>query len=122
MASAPTLGTAAPVTVPAGAVVGAGAGAVAGKLAGEWITNRLFSDNDGGSGGGEAKPERLPGETSNFNHAVKKLGLDKNKASDALHDMKQGAGLKGADNVWINTETGAVRAQVNGEVIGNLLH
>ncbi len=55
LASAPTLGTAAPVTVPVGAAVGAGAGAVAGKLAGEWITNRLFSDNDGGGGGGGRK-------------------------------------------------------------------
>ncbi len=56
LASVPSLGTAAPVTVPAGAVAGAGAGAVAGKLAGEWITNRLYSDNDGGDRSGGKKP------------------------------------------------------------------
>jgi hypothetical protein len=51
LASAPTLGSAALVTVPVGAAAGAGAGVIAGKLAGEWLTNRLFSDNDGPTGG-----------------------------------------------------------------------
>ena len=53
-ASAPTGGLAAPATVYAGAAVGTGVGLAAGKVAGKWITDRLFSDNDGPGGGNRA--------------------------------------------------------------------
>jgi RHS repeat-associated protein len=99
-----------------GAVKGAALGAAVGTLVDAGI--HYFS---GRSDGDDAKPERQPGETANFNHAVRELGLDKNEASETLHQIKKAAGLRGNDNVWIHTETGDVRAQATGEIIGNLL-
>jgi len=46
LASVPTGGLAAPLTVPAGAIAGAAVGGVAGKLTGQAITNILFSKGE----------------------------------------------------------------------------
>jgi hypothetical protein len=64
---------------------------------------------------------KLAGETGNFKYAVKALGIDKNAASKELHAIKKAAGLRGADNVWIHTITGAIRSQLTGEIIGNII-
>jgi hypothetical protein len=98
----------------AGGAIGGALGAAAGKA----ITNVLFSQSQGGTGRGGGGAGR--DQTSNFNHAVKSLGLDKNEASAALHAIKKVAGLRGSDNVIFNSKTGDVLNKA-GEVIGNLL-
>jgi RHS repeat-associated protein len=117
LASAPTAGVAAPVTVPAGAVAGAAGGGLLGAAAGDLITNALFKEGGQGGSGGRGRAGR--DETANFNNAVRELGLDKNQASDALHAIKKAAGLGGRDNVIFNTRTGDVLNKAR-EVIGNL--
>jgi hypothetical protein len=108
-----------PAVVPATALAGAITGVAAAGVT--FDQNHFESRSEGSGGGDEARPERQPDETANFNYAVKKLGLDKNDASEALHQIKKAAGLRGSDNVWIHTINGNVRAQATGEVIGNLL-
>lgn len=119
VASAPTGGTAAPIFVPAGALLGAVKGAITGAAAGAAldVAVKMATDNSGGSGD---KPKIQPGETANEKYAFRQLGLDRHKASDLLHELKRAAGLRGGDNVWINTTTGDVRAQATGELIGSL--
>lgn len=56
--------------------------------------------------------------TRNFNYACRALQLDPNAASEILHQLKEAAGLGGADNCMFDTETGEV--YFNGESIGNL--
>jgi hypothetical protein len=58
--------------------------------------------------------------TKNFNRAVKELGLDKNKASKALHDAKRAAGRGGKDNVEFDLNTGDIISPETGESIGSL--
>lgn len=70
---------------------------------------------------GPGRVARLVGETGNLRYAIKALGLNRHAVNRELHAMKRAAGLRGADNVWINTTTGEVRAQGTGELIGNLL-
>jgi len=60
LASIPTLGLAAPVTVPAGAIAGAAVGGVAGKLTGEAITNALFAKGAGREFRGGSQSQRDP--------------------------------------------------------------
>jgi RHS repeat-associated protein len=58
LASVPTGGLAAPVTIPAGAVAGAATGGIAGKLTGEAITNVLFAGRASGAGRMQREVER----------------------------------------------------------------
>jgi hypothetical protein len=84
---------------------------------------------DGGewtSGGGESLPASsgtaatllVAGSTKNFDYACGVLKLNRNKASDILHAVKEDNGLGGADNCTFDTDTGDIL--YNGEVIGNL--
>jgi hypothetical protein len=80
-----------------------------------------MADAGGGGGGGDApRPRRGADETSSLGHAVDQLGLDPHKASDALHQAKRAAGLRGDDNVWINFRNGDIRDPRSGEIIGSL--
>ncbi|MGQ0766991.1 MAG: RHS repeat domain-containing protein, partial [Gemmatimonadota bacterium] len=63
---------------------------------------------------------KLPGETSNLRHAFKKLGLSQRSGGRMIEELKDAAGLRGNDDVWIDTTTGAVRSMANGEIIGHL--
>jgi hypothetical protein len=49
---------------------------------------------------------------------ARRLGLDRNEASDRLHDIKEGAGLRGR-KVKIDSD-GTVRDPVSGDELGNL--
>ena len=53
-----------------------------------------------------------------FDRAVKELGLDKRKASDALHKAKNSVALRG--DVHIDLDTGDIIVPESGEIIGNL--
>lgn len=114
-----TAGAGAPA-IPAGAVEGSLVGGTAGLTLGKTLSPFIFREGNA-NGSDSPKPKKQPGETGNVNHAFRKLGVDRNEGSDILHQLKRAAGLRGGDNVWINTETGAVRSQQNGEVIGNIL-
>lgn len=70
---------------------------------------------------GPGRVARLTGETANLRYAIRALGLHRHAVNRDLHAMKRAAGLRGADNVWINTTNGEVRAQATGELIGNLI-
>jgi hypothetical protein len=56
--------------------------------------------------------------TTNFGYACRVLRLDPDVASEALHAIKEHAGLSGSDVCIFDTETGDVFH--NGEYIGNL--
>jgi hypothetical protein len=56
--------------------------------------------------------------TKNFGYACRVLKLDPIEATEILHQLKEAAGLGGADNCTFDTETGDVF--YNGEHIGNL--
>lgn len=118
-------GPGAVVATPAGAMAGAALGGGAGLAVGKLLTDRLFSESssDASGSGGESKAnlEKQPGETGNFNYAVKKLGLDKTQASKELHAIKKANEMRGDENVWINYHNGNVRSQVSGELIGNIV-
>ncbi len=74
-----------------------------------------------GDGGGTATAFRIATGKGAFGQAVKELGLDENKASEALHKIKKTAGRGGGgDDVAFDLETGDVIAPETGEVIGNL--
>ena len=60
----------------------------------------------------------VAGSTTNFNYACRVLKLNRNKASDILHAVKEDNYLGGADNCTFDTDTGDIL--YNGEVIGNL--
>jgi RHS repeat-associated protein len=74
--------------------------------------------------GGEIVLSMLPGGklakglTKNFKYAVKKLGLNPKKASEALHAAKAAEGRRA--DVLFDTRTGDIIAPETGEVIGNL--
>jgi hypothetical protein len=83
----------------------------------------LFPENSDELGG-EIVLSMLPGGkvakglTKNFKYAVKKLGLNPKKASEALHAAKAAEGRRA--DVLFDTRTGDIIAPETGEVIGNL--
>jgi hypothetical protein len=88
---------------------------------GETLSCGVVPDFISGPGESAEVVGKLAGETGNFKYAVKALGINKNAASKELHAIKKAAGLRGADNVWIHTITGAIRSQLTGEIIGNII-
>lgn len=52
-------------------------------------------------------------------HVSKELGIDENRCSDALHQIKQAGGLGGRDATIIYDD-GRVVDALNGDEIGNL--
>jgi RHS repeat-associated protein len=117
-----TVGTGGPgaVAAPATVATTTALGAATGHMAAGVLSSILFNESAGSAGANES-PERGPNETANFNYAVRELKIDPARASTELHQIKRAAKMGGAENVWFNTVTGAVRSQRTGEVIGNLL-
>lgn len=103
--------------------VAAGGAAVAAKVAALMASD---SKNPGGSSQKQASGSNAGGDkdvrqiTRNFKEAVRRLKVDEQKASDALHKAKKSAGRKGANNVEFDTKNGDIRSPETGEVIGNL--
>lgn len=62
--------------------------------------------------------EKIAATTKNFRHACKRLKLDENDASDALHAAKYAHGLSASDTCLFDTDTGDII--YDGEIIGNL--
>ena len=76
--------------VPAGAYAGAATGATTGFALGKALTKVMFREGSGsGSSGGADRPQIQRGETANVNHAIRRLGLDRNEASDILHQISE---------------------------------
>jgi hypothetical protein len=91
--------------------------AVDGGLAAAFGTAHLMAAN-GESGGSGGQP-LLRGKNA-VKEAVKRLGLDPVKASEALHAAKRSVGRGGADNVLIDPRNGNIISPQTGEIIGNL--
>jgi hypothetical protein len=79
----------------------------------------LTMSGDTRSSGNNDKPRRRR-TTRSFKEAVRRLGLDENKASEELHKIKRLAGRGGAANVEFDIQNGDVIEPETGEVIGNL--
>jgi hypothetical protein len=58
--------------------------------------------------------------TPSFKYACKKLGVNKELASKALHAVKEAAGRGGADNVLFDKVTGDIVSPQTMEILGNL--
>jgi hypothetical protein len=72
-----------------------------------------------GTAGAEAgATEKIAATTKNFRHACKRLKLEENDASDALHAAKYAHGLSASDTCLFDTDTGDII--YDGEIIGNL--
>ena len=86
-----------------------------GPQGGEWAG---AGEAGGAAPGHDAATQLAANTTTNFDYACKKLKLDPNEATLALHDAKHLAGLGGADNCTFDLRTGDIL--FNGESIGNL--
>ena len=58
--------------------------------------------------------------TRNVRHACQQLGIDQQRCGRAIHSIKDAAGLRGDDDIEIDTLTGDVFDAETGEYIGNL--
>ncbi len=58
------------------------------------------------------------GYTRNPRYAAREPGMTDIQMSDAIHRLKEGAGLRGGDNLLFHLPSGDV--YFNGEIIGNL--
>jgi hypothetical protein len=83
--------------------------------AGDGAVGSAGSRRDGGTA---PQGEQVAVVTTNFDYACRALGLDRNVASEILHELKAAAKLSGSDQCSFDTETGEVFYR--GEHIGNL--
>ena len=88
---------------------------VGGPHGGEWTS---AGGTGGAASGHEAATQLAANTTTKFGYACKKLKLDPNEATLALHAAKRSAGTGGADQCTFDLQTGDII--FNGESIGNL--
>jgi RHS repeat-associated protein len=116
-------GTLAPAGIIAGAasggVIGAGTGYILGNGA-IAVSNTFTAIVNSGRDGSSNKPNK--NTTNDFDRAVRELGVDKNKASEALHDAKRCSGRGGKDNVLFDLANGDIISPETGEIIGSLFY
>ena len=81
-------------------------------------TSERFQNQTTTLPGSPGIPIQIAATTKNFRHACKRLKLDENDASDALHAAKEAHGLSAGDTCLFDTGTGDII--FGDEIIGNL--